>query len=83
MDNFVLSGKAETVFRLIDLKAKQEEAKKAAAEIDRQTFNLRQLNHMYESEHRRGEPCPHNKAIVRCQVYPCLGRACQPGKESN
>jgi hypothetical protein len=28
MDNFVLSGKAKNVFRLIELKAKNEEAEK-------------------------------------------------------
>ncbi len=34
MDNFVISGKARTVFRLIELKAKQEEAaKRLKAEI--------------------------------------------------
>ena len=30
MQSFVLTGKAKTVFRLIELKAKQEEAAKAA-----------------------------------------------------
>jgi len=30
MQNFVLSGKAKTVFRLIELKAKQEEAARRA-----------------------------------------------------
>ncbi len=30
MQNFVIAGKAKTVFRLIELKAKQEEAAKLA-----------------------------------------------------
>lgn len=91
MGNFVITGKASTVFRIIELAAKREEAaktleqeiKKSDAELNQQSFKLRQLNHMYEPEHRRGEPCPHNKAIISCRVYPCLGRACQPGKERN
>jgi hypothetical protein len=34
MQNFVLTGKAKTVFRLIELKAKQEEAAKRAKKQD-------------------------------------------------
>ena len=34
MQSFVLTGKAKTVFRLIELKAKQEEAAKRAKKQD-------------------------------------------------
>ena len=34
MQNFVLSGKAKTVFRIIELKAKQEELAKRARKQD-------------------------------------------------
>jgi hypothetical protein len=35
MQNFVLVGKAKTVFRLIELKAKREEAARQAAKNDK------------------------------------------------
>ena len=34
MQSFVIAGKAKTVFRLIELKAKQEEAAKASKKQD-------------------------------------------------
>jgi hypothetical protein len=34
MQNFILSGKAKTVFRIIELKAKREEAAKRAKKQD-------------------------------------------------
>ncbi len=35
MENFVIAGKAKTVFRLIELKAKQEKAAEAQRKINK------------------------------------------------
>ena len=42
MQSFVLSGKARTVFRLIELKAKYEEAAKASKKQEQKNANRRE-----------------------------------------
>jgi hypothetical protein len=67
MQTFVISGKAKTVFRLIELKAKNEETAKIAKEL----FRYLNLRAYYETRKKIQEL----KNMKVKQVFPLLGGA--------
>jgi hypothetical protein len=88
MQPFVLSGKAENVFKLLALKTEYE-AKRIIAEAHEKTINntialgTKTLEALFAAEEikaldrKPGDPCRYNPDIKRCDIKECAGKACE------